>query len=137
MVSTFLILLRIIFSSFIGYLIFPIYRTYYTLSGQIIYPYGSQISIEPDSRLIVELQDLSVTTIIARKIIPALVFPVIFNISYAWNQITRGHLHVLNARIFNRNDELLFINEKRFEVRLLGAGRTTFIDISVIAARRM
>jgi uncharacterized lipoprotein YbaY len=118
-------------------LIFPIYRTYYTLSGQIIYPYGSQISIEPDSRLIVELQDLSVTTIIARKIIPALVFPVIFNISYAWNQITRGHLYVLNARIFNRNDELLFINEKRFEVRLLGAGRTTFIDISVMAAIRM
>jgi hypothetical protein len=107
----------------------------------VIYPSGSQISIQPDSQLIIELQDISVTydltTTIAQQIINAVVFPIIFSISYTSNQIIHGHLYVLNAKIINKYQDILFVNEKRIEVKLLGAGRTTFIDIPVIPVQRM
>jgi uncharacterized lipoprotein YbaY len=112
------------------------YENYLTLDGQVIYPSSSQTSIEPDSRLIVELEDISVThelrSIIAQQIYEANVFPIIFSISYELNTIMRGHSYVLNAKIINRNDDIMFVNEKRIEVKLLGAGRTTFIDIPVV-----
>jgi uncharacterized lipoprotein YbaY len=117
------------------------YGNIFTIYGQIIYPGGSQISIEPDSRLVLQLEDISVTddlaTIITQKISRAVVFPVIFNISYASNKIKHNHLHVLIAKIVNRNDELSFVNVKRIEVSLLGIGRTTFIDIPVDRVIRM
>jgi uncharacterized lipoprotein YbaY len=101
----------------------------------VIYPSGSQISIQPDSELIIELQDISITydlaTTIAKHISIAVVFPIIFNISYTSNEIDNGHLHVLNAKIINKYCDILFVNEKRVEVKLLGVGRTTFIDVPV------
>ena len=112
-----------------------------TIGGQIIYPGGLQTSIEPHSRLILQLKDMSITNyfenIIAEAISKATVFPVIFNISYASDQIIHNHLHVLEAKIVNKYDELLFVNENRVEVKLLGAGRTTFIDIPVERVRSM
>jgi len=119
----------------------PGFENYFTIDGQVIYPSSSQILIEPDSELIIELQDISVTndlvTTIAQQISRAVVFPIIFSISYACNQIIPGHTYVLNAKIINKYDEILFVNEKRITVRLLGAGRTTFIDIPVVPYKRM
>jgi hypothetical protein len=45
---------------------------------------------------------------------------------------TNSHVHVLNARIINKNNEILFANQNRIQVKLLGIGRTTFIDIPVV-----
>jgi len=119
----------------------PGFENYFTIDGQVIYPSSSQILIEPDSELIIELQDISVTndlvTTIAQQISRAVVFPIIFSISYACNLIIPGHTYVLNAKIINKYDEILFVNEKRITVRLLGAGRTTFIDIPVVPYKRM
>lgn len=107
-----------------------------TLFGQVIYPTGSQISIPPASGLIVELYDMSSTNylfnIIAQTSIDANVFPVIFNITYIRNEVTPNHVYVLNARIVNQYSNILFINNKRIQVKLLGGGRTTFIDIPVV-----
>jgi len=128
-------------SFFIGILAIPGFENYYTLYGQVIYPGGSQISIEPDSQLIVDLQDISVihelVKTISEQIISAVVFPIIFNISYTSNQIIYEHVYVLNAKIINKYHAISFLNEKRIEVKLLGAGRTQFIDIPVVPIRCM
>jgi hypothetical protein len=39
---------------------------------------------------------------------------------------------VLNAKIINKDHEILFANQNRIQVKLLGIGRTTFIDIPVL-----
>ena len=108
--------------------------------GQVIYPYGSPISIVRGSRLVVELHDISVTDVFSVKIAEqtreAVVFPIVFSIHYNPNDVVHGHLHVLNVRVVNKYDEILFLNEKRIEVRLLGKGRTTFIDVPVIRMMR-
>jgi uncharacterized lipoprotein YbaY len=87
------------------------------------------------------LEEISITNdftdIIAEKIGRAIVFPIIFNISYASNLVAHKHLYVLNAKIINKYNELLFVNEKRVEVKPLGAGRTTFIDVPVFRVKRM
>ena len=107
-----------------------------TLFGQVIYPTGSQISIPPASRLTVELHDMSSTNYffkaIAQTSIDANVFPIIFNITYVRNEVLPNHIYVLNARIVNRYSNILFINNKRIQVKLLGGGRTTFVDIPVV-----
>ena len=98
--------------------------------------YGPQTSIEPNSELIVELHDISVKDVFSVKVAeqkrPAVVFPIIFNISYNPEQIILHHVHIINARIVNMYDEIMFVNQKRIEVSLLGNGRTTFIDVPVI-----
>lgn len=125
-----------------GKFIIPVFRNYYTLYGQVIYPTGSHILIPPNSRIIIQLQDISVAddlvTTIAEYNSKAIVFPIIFNISYTWNKIIHEHAYVIHAKIFNeKNNEILFVNEKRVEVKLLGAGRTRFVDIPVIPLSRM
>jgi uncharacterized lipoprotein YbaY len=116
---------------------------YFALDGQVIYSSNSQVPmpIPFDSRLIIELQDISVihdlATTIAQHTSPAIVFPIIFNIRYAFNQIIRSHVYVLNARIINKNNEILFANQNRIQVKLLGIGRTTFIDIPVVSYTSM
>jgi len=123
-----------------GFSIIPGFENYFTMYGQVIYPGGSQISIQPNSQLIIELQDISITydlaKTIARQISDAVVFPIIFDISYTSNEITYGHLHVLNAKIINKYYDVLFVNEKRIEVKLLGTGRTKFIDIPVVPIKQ-
>ncbi|UJR08447.1 hypothetical protein I4U23_012717 [Adineta vaga] len=108
---------------------------YYKLDGQVIYPFHSLTSLEQESRLIIELHDISVTDRFSIKIAEqtreAIVFPIIFNITYDPHQIIRDHLHIVNVRIVNIYDEILFVNMRRIAVRLLGKGRTTFIDIPV------
>ena len=111
------------------------FESYFTLSGQIIYPIGSHVFIPPESRLIVELDDISVTDTlfknIAQTIVDVDVFPISFNLSYAISDVIPHHVHVLNARIINKDANILFTNSKRIEVKLLGGGRTTFIDIPI------
>lgn len=125
----------------IGIWIIPGFQNYFTLYGQVIYPSGPQISIKPDSRLIVHLQDISVTHELAATIAEynseAVAFPMVFSVSYAWNQITPGHVHVLNAKIIDKDNNILLVNEKRIEVKLLGAGRTRFADIPVVPLSSM
>jgi uncharacterized lipoprotein YbaY len=74
---------------------------------------------------------------IAKRISSAIVFPIIFSISYTSTQIIYQHVYVLNAKIINKHNDILFLNEKRIEVKLLGAGRTQFIDIPVVPVRSM
>ncbi len=114
----------------------PGFDRYFTLNGQVIYPSGSRVSIPSNSQLIIELQDISVThglvKTIAQHTSRAIVFPIIFNIRYAFDQIIHSHVHVLNAKIINKDHEILFANQNRIQVKLLGIGRTTFIDIPVL-----
>lgn len=108
----------------------------WTIFGQVIYPTGSQISIPPACRLIVELHDISGSNYLFKTIaqtnIDANVFPIIFNITYMRNVVLPNHIYVLNARIVTEYSNILFVNNKRIAVKLLGGGRTTFIDIPVI-----
>ncbi|CAF1059462.1 unnamed protein product [Adineta ricciae] len=109
---------------------------YYTLDGQVLYLHGPQTLIEPNSELIVELHDISVKDVFSVKVAEqtraAVVFPIIFNISYNPERIILHHVHIINVRIVNMYDEIMFVNQKRIEVSLLGHGRTTFIDVPVI-----
>lgn len=111
------------------------FENYFTLSGQIIYPVGSHATIPWNTRLIIELNDISVTNslfkTIGQTIIDIDVFPISFNLTYAINDVIPNHIYVLNARIIDRYSNILFTNSKRIQVKLLGGGRTTFIDIPI------
>ena len=111
-----------------------------TLTGQIIHPDSSEASIEPNSRLFVHLQDISelhdVPTTIAMFVAHADVFPIAFNISYSSDEVTPGHTYALNAKIVNGDNELSLASNRRVDVKLLGLGRTTFIDIAMVSLKR-
>jgi uncharacterized lipoprotein YbaY len=108
-----------------------------TLNGQIIHPSGAQIPIEPGSRLFVYLQDLSMAQDIPTTVVllteSAVAFPIVFNISYPSKDIIRDNSYIVNAKIVNSNNELSFSNDQRIPVKLLGVGRTMFIDVAVVA----
>ncbi|CAF1130392.1 unnamed protein product [Adineta steineri] len=107
-----------------------------TLHGQIINLHKHHISIEPGSHLIIELHDISVTdqlsTKIAQQTINAYVFPITFSVNYEPNEVVHNHLYVLYASIVNNRNEVTFTSERRNEVKLLGPGRTTYVDVPVI-----
>ena len=111
-----------------------------TFRGQIIHPDNSQASIEPDSRLFVHLQDISelddLPTTIALFVTYADVLPIAFNITYSSDDVTPGHTYALNAKIVNRDNELSLVSSRRVDVKLLGLGRTTFIDIAMVSLKR-
>lgn len=78
----------------------------------------------------------ALTVKIAEQDREARAFPIVFSIHYNPMKIARGNVHVLNVRVVNRHNEILFVNERRIEVRLLGKGRTTFIDVPVVPIAR-
>ena len=111
-------------------------RSTWVLTGQVLnYNVGSA-SIAPASRLILQLQDLSAgyanPLSIAEQTYSVTTFPIAFNMSYSPEEVLLGHSYGISARIVDDHNVLCFANNRLVEVKLLGGGRTTFIDIPVI-----
>lgn len=113
--------------------------TTWILSGQILNHTPGSMPIEPGSRLILQLQDVSdvhtTPLTISQHICNIKAFPIMFNISYFPDEILRGHSYGISAQVVNENNVLCFVNDRLIEVKLLGAGRTTFVDVPVIFLR--
>lgn len=113
----------------------------HTITGQVFYSLGLPVSIPRHSYILVEIEDSTLKTQYSRTfanyIARATIFPVVFNISYAVTNVVYGHVYVINAKLFNEFHEILFRNQQVIEVKLLGKGRTRFIDIPVLAVQRM
>lgn len=113
----------------------------HTIDGQVFYQYGSSVSIPSNSYLLVEIEDSTVKSRLTRAfaiyVNRARIFPVTFNISYVVPNVVYGHAYTINAKIINRFHDVLFQNERIIEVKLLGRGRTRFIDIPVGTIQRM
>lgn len=111
-----------------------------TLRGRVIFQNYPRVSIEPNARLIVELQDTSMADaparIIGRNIGKAIRFPMAFAIKYDPSQITRGLSYSIHAAIRSKAGALLFINDVHISVTPIGMNRTKFIDVSVIQVKR-
>ena len=109
------------------------------LSGQILDHTPGSMPIEPGSRLILQLQDVSdlhtIPLTITQHICNAKAFPIMFNISYFPDEILLGHSYGISAQVVNENNVLCFVNDRLIEVKLLGTGRTTFVDVPVIFLR--
>lgn len=116
-------------------------ENYRTIHGHVIYPYGCQSSIPIPSFVIIELQDISVSSHFPRTIGTAIgqarVFPIPFNISYIVADVKYGHTHVINAKIVNQHHDVLFLNDREIEVKLIGLSRTKFVNIPVALIKRM
>jgi len=109
------------------------------ITGQVFHVLGSTIGLPRNSYFLVEIDDATVKTPLrtfAVHVSRANVFPVMFNISYVVTNVIYGHTYMINAKIFNEFHELLFQNDKFIEVKLLGRGRTQFIDIPVCSILR-
>jgi putative lipoprotein len=111
----------------------------FTLRGRVIFPNGSRLPIESDAKLTVELQDTSLADAPARVIAQgkgqAIRFPMAFAIKYTSRQVKEGFPYSLRVSIKNKNDELLYTNDKNIRVTPLGPNRTKFIDVPVILVK--
>ena len=110
-----------------------------TMRGRVVFPGGSNIPVEPDAKLTVELQDTSLADapakVIARGTGKAVRFPMAFAIRYTPSEVASGFVYSLSVTIRNKNDELLYVNDVRVLVTPLGAERTKFIDVPVILTK--
>jgi uncharacterized lipoprotein YbaY len=111
-----------------------------TLRGRVTFPTGSPIPVESGAKLTVELQDTgrvgAPAITIARGTNNVIRFPLSFTIKYLSNQITNPSTYSLHAAIKSKKGELLYTNDVRVGVTLLGNSRTTSVDIPVILVKR-
>jgi putative lipoprotein len=107
-----------------------------TLRGRVLFPTGSNIPIEKDGILTVELQDVSLADapakVIAKSIGQAIEFPMAFAIKYQPGDFVDGMRYSLQATIRNKKNDLLYINDVHVGVTPVGVQRTTNIDVPVI-----
>ncbi len=107
-----------------------------TLRGRVVFPTGSNVPIESDGILTVELQDVSLADapakVIAKSIGQAIKFPMAFAIKYQPGDFVDGMRYSLQATIRNKKNDLLYINDVHVGVTPVGVQRTTNIDVPVI-----
>ena len=107
-----------------------------TLRGRIVFPTGSNIPVETDGVLTVELQDTSLADapakVIGKSTGQAIEFPMAFAIKYHPEDIVPGMRYSLQATIRNKKNELLYINDVHVGVVPVGLDRTKTVDVPVI-----
>jgi putative lipoprotein len=110
-----------------------------TLRGRVVFPTGSNIPIETDGELTVELQDTSLADapakVIAKSTGLAIEFPMAFAIKYHPEDIVEGMRYSLQATVRNKKNELLYINSVHVGVMPVGIERTKTIDVPVILVK--
>ncbi len=110
-----------------------------TLRGRVVFPTGSNIPIQTNGTLTVELQDVSLADapakVIAKSVGQAIQFPMAFAIKYQPAKIVKGRSYSLQATIRNKKNELLYTNDVYVGVTPLGIKRTKIIDVPVMLVK--
>ena len=96
--------------------------------------------IEPDSRVILQLQGLSLyydrPITIAQQMWQVSRFPIDFNIHYRSCDVRADYSYELNARIVNKDNIITFSNSERMSVKLLNPDQVMFIKIPLVSFER-